>query len=183
MDQLINAFKTIQDPRNGTSRLSLEEYALIKQLAETRLHLSYRCLTCRTHKERCEGSRPCKPCFTFNRVCEDDPDAQETYSRGPPIKACLSCRTAKVKCDLGQPSLGQPSCGRCVKTGRECSLQAYTTTVPGKSVDQYPNEEVVSDASVNPINSARSETLLDDVSETQTVTNSLQRPVGDCVHV
>jgi hypothetical protein len=36
-------------------------------------------------------------------------------------QACRACRTAKLRCDLGDPDAPhEPPCRRCLRTGREC---------------------------------------------------------------
>lgn len=38
-------------------------------------------------------------------------------------QACRECRTAKLRCDLGDPDApDEPPCRRCLRTGRECTF-------------------------------------------------------------
>ena len=81
------------------------------------LSLLHACLHCRASKTACTDCRPCARCTRLGLECQ-------SYIDKPRKRACVSCHTNKVACDLHLAS--DDSCSRCKRLGNKCVPREQT---------------------------------------------------------
>ncbi|KAK7408600.1 hypothetical protein QQX98_009248 [Neonectria punicea] len=92
------------------------------------------CVQCRVRKVRCDGTVPrCRTCQRLQFQCSFEQDGSQPVSqyapRLPPkcrgTKACLECRSMKVRC-----SGETPQCSNCQRRNRECHYAGSKNSPP-----------------------------------------------------
>ncbi|ORY70304.1 fungal-specific transcription factor domain-containing protein [Pseudomassariella vexata] len=95
------------------------------------------CLQCRVRKVRCDGRQDvCRNCERLKFECSFQQTPEKSSGqyvhklpeRRRRMQACLSCRSAKMKC-LGE----MPECSNCVRKGLVCSYPGSKKGEPGSS--------------------------------------------------